>query len=96
MADSIDNSDLRRLLPSVDAVLQRSETLIERWGHSRITEAARVELGSIRAAIAADGQPAVAVGEIIRSLEASLILADQSTLRQFLTRSRAGRAALRY
>ena len=33
---SIDKTDIRRRLPSVDAVLQASDSLLQHWGNSRV------------------------------------------------------------
>ena len=41
---TIDKTDIRRRLPSVDSILQASDSLLQHWGNSRVGIAIRAEL----------------------------------------------------
>ena len=78
---SIDKTDIRRRLPSVDAVLQASDSLLQRWGNSRVGVAIRAELAGRREYLAAEIDLDVSVESIIQSVQGKLETTDDSSLK---------------
>ena len=78
---SIDKTDIRRRLPSVDAVLQASDSLLQHWGNSRVGMAIRAELAGRREYLAAEIDLDVSVESIIESVRSKLAAADDSSLK---------------
>ena len=81
---SIDGTDVRRRLPSVDTVLQQSVSLVEQWGSSRVSGAIRLELACLRNDLAQNNDVDIRLQAIIQRIEIKLRAADQSTLKQVI------------
>jgi L-seryl-tRNA(Ser) seleniumtransferase len=81
---SIDGTDVRRRLPSVDTVLQQSDSLVEQWGSSRVSGAIRLELACLRNDLAQNNDVDIRLQVIIQRIEIKLQAADQSTLKQVI------------
>ena len=81
---SLHKTDIRRRLPSVDAVLQKSRALLDQWGNSRVGMAIRAELASRREALAADEGTDISVESIMQSVQAKLEAAEDSSLKQVI------------
>ncbi|MFT4824033.1 MAG: L-seryl-tRNA(Ser) seleniumtransferase [Halioglobus sp.] len=87
MSRLADNSDPRRRLPSVDAVLNGAQGLIDEWGHTQVSELARAELLEFRAAIGRGEAVDITVDQLVQCLGAKLADAGQSTFRQLINLS---------
>ena len=78
---STDKTDIRRRLPSVDAVLQASDSLLQHWGNSRVGMAIRAELAGRREYLVAEIDLDVSVESIVESVRSKLAAADDSSLK---------------
>ncbi|MBV1880240.1 MAG: L-seryl-tRNA(Sec) selenium transferase [Pseudomonadales bacterium] len=84
MSTSRDNSTtqaLFRQLPGIDSLLQKSQPLIERWGHEQFVAALREELSLLRTAITAGDSPAHSIEAIQSAATAKLENMDKCSLR---------------
>lgn len=61
-------NDLKRRLPSVDAVLKHLSDLIELRGHAQVTKVTRSEIDHLRQQIDAGAQPSISIDVIKASL----------------------------
>jgi L-seryl-tRNA(Ser) seleniumtransferase len=80
--DTADN--LKRRLPSVDAVLQEMPELIELRGHVEVSKVIRSELGRLRQEIDAGVQPPVSVEVIRAKLTRQLTERNQPSLKSVM------------
>lgn len=87
MSRLADNSDPRRSLPSVDAVLNGAQELVEQWGHTQVSQLVRAELDELRAAVGRGEGVDSTVDQLVQSLAAKLADAGQSTFRQLINLS---------
>jgi L-seryl-tRNA(Ser) seleniumtransferase len=78
-ADTLHN--LKRHLPSVDAVLQQLDDLIKLRGHAEVSNMIRNELARLRQQIDAGGQPAIAIDTIKASIAHQLEQKNQPSLK---------------
>ncbi|MDC0054287.1 L-seryl-tRNA(Sec) selenium transferase, partial [Gammaproteobacteria bacterium] len=78
---TIDKIDIRRRLPSVDAVLRISDSLLQHWGNSRVGLAIRAELAGRREYLAGEIDLDVSVESIIESVRSKLAAEDDSSLK---------------
>lgn len=72
--------DARRHLPSVDALLQHSQGLINTWGHTMVSEAIRAELSQVRASLAGDDTSPPTIEAILDSVTLSLAQRNANSL----------------
>lgn len=87
MTELANNSDPRRRLPSVDAVLQGTQGLVAQWGHTQVSQLVRAELDSLRAAMARGDAVDLSVEHLVQSLGMKLADAGESTFRQLINLS---------
>ena len=76
--------DPRRNLPSVDAVIQRSQHLVSQWGQTRVVAEIRRAMENLRKNLASDFVGNFTVDSISSEVEGSLNLADESSLKQII------------
>jgi L-seryl-tRNA(Ser) seleniumtransferase len=74
-------NDLKRRLPSVDAVLKHLSDLIELRGHAQVTKVTRSEIDHLRQQIDAGAQPAISIDVIKASLVKQLAEKNQPSLK---------------
>lgn len=87
MSKLADNSDPRRKLPAVDAVLECAQGLVEQWGHTQVSQLVRTELDSLRAAIGRGDHVDITLEQLVQSIETQLADAQASTFRQVINLS---------
>ena len=81
---SIDETDIRRRLPSVDTVLLQSQHLIEQWGRSRVGAAIRSELSNLRNELGKDISLDISAESILSAIELNLMADDESAFKQVI------------
>tara|TARA_B100001093_G_scaffold157629_1_gene150217 strand:- start:540 stop:1955 length:1416 start_codon:yes stop_codon:yes gene_type:complete len=81
---SIDETDIRRRLPSVDTVLLQSQHLIEQWGRSRVGAAIRSELSNLRNELGKDISLDISAESILSAIEINLMADDESAWKQVI------------
>lgn len=81
---SIDETDIRRRLPSVDTVLLQSQHLIEQWGRSRVGAAIRSELSNLRNELGKDISLDISAESILSAIELNLTADDESAFKQVI------------
>ncbi len=81
---SIDETDIRRRLPSVDTVLLQSQHLIEQWGRNRVGAAIRSELSNLRNELGKDISLDISAESILSAIEINLMADDESAWKQVI------------
>ena len=77
---SVNNRELFRQLPSIDALLSCMPEEVARWGHKQLTGFLRQHLAELRSEISAGGSPDVSAEEIRRSAVVALSESDSASL----------------
>ncbi len=83
ISQSPDYNRLRKL-PGVDALLQRSEDLVARWGHAQVSQGLRRELSRLRDQLQSGGSIEVDAAVIVATVAAELELANGPSLKSVL------------
>ena len=76
--------DARRNIPSVDAVINKSGNLIDRWGHQRVTVVTRNILNDVRTKLGLDNSDLVSVEFLVEEVERTLNAADKSSFKEII------------
>ncbi|MFT7048804.1 MAG: L-seryl-tRNA(Ser) seleniumtransferase [Halioglobus sp.] len=77
-------NSLRRTLPGVDALLQRSQDLVARWGHAQVSQGLRRELSHLRDQLQRGDLVEVDATTIVATVAAELELANGPSLKPVL------------
>ena len=77
-------NDVRRQLPSVDAVLRQCEYLIEQWGITRVVMLVRLDLENLRIILGEDIEMDVSSESIVNRVQTKLRSEDDSSLKQVI------------
>jgi L-seryl-tRNA(Ser) seleniumtransferase len=77
-------NNLRRTLPGVDALLQRSQDLVARWGHAQVSQGLRRELSHLRDLLQRGDLVEVDATTIVATVAAELELANGPSLKPVL------------
>jgi len=81
------NSDPRRNLPAVDAVLDAAQGLVQEWGHTPVSQLVKAELDLLRAAIGRGDTSDFSLEQLVQSVESQLAEAGESTFKQVINLS---------
>ena len=76
--------DTRRNIPSVDAIINKSGKLIDRWGHQRVTAVTRSILNDVRTKLGLDNSDLVSVEFLVEEVERTLNAADKSSFKEII------------
>ena len=76
--------DTRRNIPSVDAIINKSGKLIDRWGHQRVTAVTRSILNDVRTKLGLDNNDIVSVEFLVEEVERTLNAADKSSFKEII------------
>ena len=76
--------DARRNIPSVDAIINKSGNLIDRWGHQRVTAVTRNILNDVRTKRGLDNGDLVTVEFLVEEVERTLNAADKSSFKEVI------------
>ena len=77
-------NDVRRQLPSVDAVLRQCEYLIEQWGITRVVMLVRSDLENLRITLGEDIEMDVSSESVVNRVQTKLRSEDDSSLKQVI------------